>query len=85
MLEALQGSVDITGNREIADACAIIPSKEKIAIAGAAPVETDLIGAFERRHEMIGIGFVGVAHSEVVDDETKDNVSHFVISKAGHE
>lgn len=56
--------------------CRIVPFQgQSAAIAFSVPVETDLIVFAEGGNEMFGVGSVGVAHAEVVDDEAEDGVA----------
>ena len=70
--EALEGTLDVTGNGNVDSVVVIIPINGETTIAVSGPVLADDVQFLESVDEMVGVGFVGEHDAEVVNDEAED-------------
>lgn len=83
MLEALEGSFDIAGHRQITGAGIIIPSKSETTIAAGGPIGGANIHLGQCVKEMVGVCSVCIFDGEVVDDQGEMEWTSGVFPKAG--
>ena len=82
MLKALECAFNISRHGNVARAVGVIPVETEATVTCATSIKTDLIGAFERRDKMLGVGNVGRTNAEVIDHQAEDNVASLVFPQS---
>ena len=81
-MKPLECAFNIAWHGNVARAVGVIPVETEATVTCATSIKTDLIGAFERRDKMLGVGNVGRTNAEVIDHQAEDNVASLVFPQS---
>ena len=69
MLKTLEGSLDVTGDRDVASAIDVVENEGETTVLFGGPINGSFLEGSQGGQEVVGIGLVGVRCAEVVDNE----------------
>ena len=75
MVESDESFIEVTGHVDMCFPIGVIPLEGKTAIARARPIEANFVGGTKGGDEIVGVGAVSVAHTEIVNNEAEDDVA----------
>jgi hypothetical protein len=83
MFKALQGAFNVAKNGDVDSLVDVIPGNGEATVASAFPILTDRIQFAKGGHEVLGVGFVSVFDTKVINNESKNDVTCVVFPQAG--
>jgi hypothetical protein len=72
--EALQNALDVAWNGDVNNMIGIVPFNSKATIISTSPILTQGIQLLQCLHEALGIDFVGVFDTNVINNKSKDKI-----------